>query len=66
MKCPILSTPPPRTAFTEHFADVDCLGAECGWYDQANGCCSTVALNQNLVAIGNLLGKFYDYYCLGK
>jgi len=32
MKCPILSAPTARTAFTEHFADIDCLEEECAWW----------------------------------
>ena len=32
MKCPILSAPTARTAFTEHYA-VDCLQGDCAWWD---------------------------------
>ena len=35
---------------------MDCLKEECGQYDEANNCCAPIALNQNLVAIGNVLG----------
>ncbi len=34
MLCPILSAPTARTAFTEHFADVNCLKEECAWWQK--------------------------------
>ncbi len=40
MKCPILSAPTVRTAFTAYFADVDCLKEECAWWDEEKNCCS--------------------------
>ena len=57
MKCPILSAPTARTAFTEHFADVDCLKGKCAWWDATTGCCSILALSQVFIAIGNTLGE---------
>ena len=60
MKCPLMLKSWQGAPKKKMFQPLDCLQSGCGWYDQANNCCSVVALNQNLVAIGNVLGKLAD------
>ena len=48
MKCPILSMPTARTAFTEHFADIDCLQYKCAWWDDEKQACSVKVIAKEL------------------
>ena len=48
MKCPILSAPTARTAFTEHFADIDCLREECAWWHAEQTQCAMMTLARQL------------------
>ncbi len=56
MKCALIMSEWTSTPTSESFEPRECLKAECGQYDQVNECCAPVALNQTMVAIGNVLG----------
>ena len=57
MKCPLKTQ---ANIYGERITitgSIDCIKEECGQFDQANQSCTPVALNQNLVTIGNTLGE---------
>ncbi len=57
MKCPQMFMKWDSSEAKVSFEPMVCIQKECGQYDQTNQCCAPVALNQNLVAIGNTLGE---------
>jgi len=57
MKCPILSAPTSRTAFTEHFADIECLKDECAWWDESAEYCAILGIELKLGAIMSCVGE---------
>jgi len=59
MKCPLMGLGNWPTGHKLEFVLADCLREKCAWWDPANGCCAPIALNQILVAIGNVLGRIH-------
>ena len=57
MKCPILIKVTKKWFRPPIYEPMECLKEECAWWDEAHECCATIALNQTMVAIGNVLGS---------
>jgi hypothetical protein len=65
MKCPLMLTYDVGEAPCEHPQPMDCLKAECAWWDKEENCCTTKAIDEGLWAIQWELQELRGLYSKG-
>ena len=66
MKCPLFTMKSPVISQSQTLLQVECLKADCAWWNGSSERCAVPELINLLIAIGNVLGKIESKLPLGR